>query len=80
MSARVDLVFSHEYEVELVAELPGGSGGRRFYYPGAKDAGGSDGLLLGVTPSFGAPWLGIFALEDVAGLSGVFSGPGRDSD
>jgi hypothetical protein len=75
MNARVDLTFRHEYEVELVEELPGGSGDRRVYFPGAKESGGKDGLLLRIDPQAGEPWLGVFAIGDVAGLNAVSSCP-----
>lgn len=56
-----DFTFPHNFEIE-VTELPGGGGPTRvFYYPGASELGGSNGLMLKVTTPDRAPWIGVFA-------------------
>ena len=82
MNVRIDLTFSHDYEVEALRDLPSGPGGlEQVYFPGAEHAGGHDGVLVKITPTCAAPWLGIFAFGRGANkaLTGVFSCPDRES-
>lgn len=56
------LEFPHEYEVRVVAELPGSGGAmRRLFFPGGLETGGRDGVLVSVFPRRARPWLGCFA-------------------
>jgi hypothetical protein len=58
----ITLEFAHEYEVELVRELPPAPGLiEQFHYPGAsKEVGGGD-FILKVVPRQREPWLGTFS-------------------
>lgn len=75
---KIDLGFSHNYEVEALEELP--SGKKIYYYPGASTQGGKDGLLIEVTPLQGESWVGVFAFGDLTpkGVSGVYTLPNSD--
>lgn len=48
---------------------------KRFYYPGANQEGGRDGLLVKVVPKNGEPWIGIFGFGDLSGPTQVYSCP-----
>jgi hypothetical protein len=79
---RVELMFPHDYEVELAEELPPGPGRvKQIYFPGGSDRGGRDGILLEVIPTGAARWIGIFARRQIysGDRSGVFSCPDRRS-
>jgi hypothetical protein len=74
----LDLTFTHQYEIEVVSELPSGAGEqKRFYFPGGVEEGGRDGLLIEVSPRGGESWLGIFAFgydsPDV--VTGIYTYP-----
>jgi len=73
-----ELDFSHEYEVEVLNELPFGK--NVYYYPGASTQGGKDGVIIEITPLHGESWIGVFAFGDITpkGLSGVYSLPNAD--
>ena len=54
--------FEADYALEDVHEISQrDSGLQRFYFPGASTVGGRDGVLLRVTPTTGAAWIGCFA-------------------
>jgi hypothetical protein len=76
-NVQLDLTLHHKYEVELEIELPTGlrEGERRYYYPGASEEGGRDGLAVRVIPYEGLPWIGIFAPGYPEARTGVFSCP-----
>lgn len=68
-------IFPHNYDVEVLEELPGRAI-PRFYFPGANPLGGSDGLLVLVNPPGGNGWLGVFAFGGYGhGLTMVSSTP-----
>lgn len=76
MSLRIDLSFPHQYEVDPSIELPGSPGRiRQVYYPGASEIGGRNGLLVGLRPDAGEPWIGLFERGGLGGIGGVFSHP-----
>ena len=70
------LEFEHEYEVEILTELPSGDI-ERFYFPGGSNAGGPDGLLVRVTHPKRAAWLGVFefGVRGMEAVSSVMSCP-----
>jgi hypothetical protein len=72
----MDTTFPRLYQWRKLTELPNSSI-PRFYYPGAKEQGGGDGLLLEISPELGRPWLGIFKFGGISpfGVSGVFTTP-----
>lgn len=75
---KLDLSFSHRYDVELSKELPSSSGElEHFYFSGDMGTEGKDGLLVRVVPHTGAAWLGTFAfgLDYQEAVMGVFSCP-----
>jgi hypothetical protein len=74
---KIDFGFSHNYEVEVLGELPSK---KIYYYPGASTQGGKDGLLIEVTPLQGESWVGVFAYGDLTpkGISGVYTLPNPD--
>ncbi len=78
---RVDLSFPHEYEVEVLDELPGAPGGpKQLYFPGSTKSGGRDGILVKVSPGEGPSWIGTFASGGLRnGLTAIFSCPDRRS-
>jgi hypothetical protein len=70
--------FPHDYQVCLLDELPTDNKERRYYFPGANQDGGKDGLLARITPSQSAdPWLGVFEFGDQSEqlVSGCWSHP-----
>jgi hypothetical protein len=77
----MDSTFERRYEYELLEEGPARGSSRHFYYPGASNVGGSDGLLIRVQPQVGDSWIGTFAFGRVMkkrGLSRVFATPNPD--
>ncbi|MGH9571774.1 MAG: hypothetical protein ACRD4F_19195 [Candidatus Angelobacter sp.] len=59
---RIDLQFDHNFEVQPSESLPGLAGELQvFYFPGASQKKGKDGVLLKVIPREGKAWLGCFA-------------------
>ncbi|MEQ1884593.1 MAG: hypothetical protein ABL967_05985 [Bryobacteraceae bacterium] len=58
--------FQCDYSAVAVEELPSG-GVPRWYYPGALQTGGRDGLLVLISPKQGNCWLGVFGFGDVVG-------------
>lgn len=53
--------FPHDYEVEVIDELPPAGDPLPFYYPGGTRQGGHDGLLVRVRSPGRPPWIGMFA-------------------
>src|SRR6266851_9638550 len=76
----VDRTFSHFYECEQLAEMPGSLSLAHYYYPGASREGGRDGIIVEVRPAHGQLWLGTFAFGQIApkGPSGIFTTPDPD--
>ena len=77
MTLPIALGFAHNYEIELLDELPQPSDGEPIlYYPGASSH-GRDGLLIRVVPKEGKSWVGVFAFgaQTGEGFSGIFSCP-----
>jgi len=76
------LLFAKSYDFEVLGEIPSGSADlRRFYYPGANEEGGKDGLMVRVDSSNAEPWLGIFASMDHSHtlmMNGIFTCPDAD--
>jgi|WetSurMetagenome_2_1015567.scaffolds.fasta_scaffold145324_2 hypothetical protein len=72
----MDTTFPRLYQCRKLTELPNSSI-PRFYYPGASEQGGGDGILLEVSPEQGRPWLGIFAFGRISprGVTGIFTTP-----
>ena len=75
----VDLKFAHTYEVEELRDFPGTG---KFavpllYFPPPKARPEHDGLWLKVSPSTGAPWIGVFAFgyESPVAISRIVSSP-----
>lgn len=60
-ATQLQLAFPHDYDVREITEIVQPEVEKHFYFPGASEHGGRDGLLLGVTPRQGAPWSGTFA-------------------
>jgi hypothetical protein len=81
MKTDANLTFPHDYEVEVPTELPSGQGdAMSFYFPGGKQNGGHDGVLVKITPSKNAtPWFGIFSFGETKDgrINGIFSCPER---
>jgi hypothetical protein len=75
---KIELNFSHEYEIKVLDELP--SGKKIYYYPGANTQGGKDGALIEITPLHGESWIGVFAFGEITpkGVSGVYALPNTD--
>lgn len=75
---KIDLGFSHDYEVEVLDELP--SGRKIYYYPGSSTQGGKDGVLVKITPLHGESWVGVFSFGEITpkGVSGVYTLPNAD--
>jgi hypothetical protein len=73
----MNATFPHTYECEQLAEGPGYASSRHYYYPGASNEGGRDGVLLEVRPEGGQPWFGTFAFGQIAPNlpSGIFTMP-----
>lgn len=71
--------FAHDYEIDFPNELPGDGGkGKLFYYPGAKESSGKDGVLVRVTPNERPNWLGMFAfgfMPEASEINGAYSCP-----
>lgn len=65
------LIFPHDYEIELGLALSGRDPEKVFYFPGASQKGGKDGLLVKIRPKNGDAWFGIFA----GGSGKVYSCP-----
>jgi hypothetical protein len=61
MNISTDFSFPRLYECEILAEIPGGTPLRHYYYPGATTAGGRDGVSVRVVPQDGAAWSATFA-------------------
>ncbi len=76
MATEFGYLFAHEYEFEVLMEFPPHEHERRYYYPGAA-AGGSDGLIVRVTPLRGSSWIGVFAFGSrfETLMTGVFTHP-----
>ena len=76
------LGFAHDYRVEEVIELGMGlQVEKHFYFPGASEKGGRDGVLLRIIPVRGTSWVGTFAFgNDIPkAVTGVYSCPDPDS-
>jgi hypothetical protein len=80
MLTEFHLAFPHDYEVEIPAELPAGrNGAKTFYFPGGKEDGGHDGVLVKIVPNGSAkPWFGIFSFGERKQINGVFSCPEKN--
>lgn len=76
MKPLVSLDFPHRYEVELLPELPS-SANNIYYFPGATQDGGHDGVLVGVREDGNAPWVGVFGYGFARGkqVTGIFACP-----
>jgi hypothetical protein len=74
------MLFPHSYEAEVLDEFTPTTDISRFYFPGASDQGGRDGVAVRVTAANGREWLGIFEFGNQPGilLSGIFSCPDED--
>ena len=55
-----DLTFPASYRVEMLPEYPGGEIPNLFYFP-PRAAGGTEGVVLRVTPENGGVWTGCFS-------------------
>lgn len=78
MGVEFNLIFPHDYEVELGGDMLSSFGDTPVHYFPADKVNGQDGLILKVTPNdCGKPWFGIFAFgaHGGSGLNGVFSCP-----
>ncbi len=74
----INLAFPHDYELNIVSEIPYiYETESRFYYPGASQTGGQDGITVNVNPPEHLAWLGTFAFGDghKNWKSGIFSCP-----
>ncbi len=77
---KLDLTFSHQYDVDIIRELPSPLGKvKQLYFPNDSENRGRGGLLVKVTPYEGNPWIGIFAATypSPKTVSGVFSCPNK---
>ena len=77
MEQHIRLALAHDYDVELLDELPQpGEGDPILYDPGTLNRSDA-GLLVRVMPHGSKPWIGIFAfgMEINIGFSGLFSCP-----
>ena len=75
---KIDLSFSHSYEFRVLDELP--TRKKIYYYPGASNYGGSDGLLVELNSFSDDPWVGVFAFGNVSpkGITGIYTLPNPD--
>jgi hypothetical protein len=64
--------FPRRYDAEVLDELPAAHA-LRFYYPGASQRGGRDGLLVAVRPEIGEEWLGVFAFGSIGRADPILS-------
>jgi hypothetical protein len=74
-----DRTFRGDYDF-APCELPGAHSSRTFWYPGASSLGGRDGVVLGIEPASGDPWIGVFAssvLESPRGATRAVALPDR---
>jgi hypothetical protein len=82
MTPDINLTFPHDYEVEVLAELPSGQdGAKTFYFPGGKESGGHDGVMAKIIPGGNdKPWFGLFSFGERKGkrINGIFSCPERN--
>lgn len=81
MDVERSLLLPHSYEIDVLDEFSSSTiDVPRYYYPGARQDGGADGLLVRVDPASGLMWLGVFAFWDRGSVSkcGVFSCPDVD--
>jgi hypothetical protein len=65
------------YNWRRLTEIPERPACPCYYYPGASQEGGQDGVIVEVLPQGGQPWLGTFAFGDITtkGVCGVFAMP-----
>jgi hypothetical protein len=78
MEITFDLSYPHNYEVDIVDNIPSGSDSiRHVFFPGATETGGKDGVTLRITPLARKPWIGTFAYgySSQKALTAVFSCP-----
>lgn len=76
-----EFVFGETYQASALADFPGWPGERVFYYPGATAEGGSDGILVRVSPAAGDPWLGLFEFgyRSTNVVTGLYGAPDQKS-
>lgn len=74
MTTRIDLTFAHEYEVEILDELPGRAISRTYYYP-PESKRGSIGLAVNVMPHVGDAWHGMILMDSDGAEAFVTSCP-----
>jgi hypothetical protein len=59
---QVAVPFRHDYDVEVLTELPGDPTTEELlYFPHAGKVGGRDGVFIRISPLRRAPWIGCFA-------------------
>ena len=56
----IDLTFPTSYRVEMISDFPGYPVPNLFYFP-PRGLGGTEGVLLRVTPEKGDVWFGCFS-------------------
>ena len=75
MNIDVDFTFPHQYQYEVLSELPGRITSRRYFFPGGR-AGGHDGPTLRVIPDGADAWIGTFGFGGFgSGITRVLSMP-----
>jgi hypothetical protein len=68
MMIELEFRFAHNFECQVLEELPGGRGSQR-YFPDYNGS-GQDGVILRVQPERGNAWIGVFAYGKF-GSSGI---------
>ena len=73
--------FPQKYRIQQTPELPGRAGQIKvFYYPGASQTAGHDGVLVKVWPEVEKPWIGCFAFgyKSSLAISAISACPNPD--
>lgn len=75
----IEQPFPSSFKFEVLSELRAANP-RRWFYPGANESGGQDGVNIQMVPSEGQEWIGTFAMGRFGSksITGVFTAPNAD--
>jgi len=75
----IEQPFPSSFKFEVLSELRAANP-RRWFYPGANESGGQDGVNVQIVPSEGEKWIGTFAFGrfGAKSITGVFTTPNPD--
>lgn len=74
-NVKLELLFPHQYDIDMEVELASSEGTTQCYYPSGQHTRTGDGLLVKVIPYAGSSWIGIFAPGYPNALTGIYSSP-----